>query len=111
MRKDAKYEEHVKEHGGRFVTLVVESLGLWSPFATSTLKAIAERTTAKNSLGNKAALSNLNMEQLSIKLWMFNADDSQLSISAFLIGPIVGASSLRPCFHCINYYEILLKKN
>ena len=29
MWKDAKYEEHVKEHGGRFVPLVVESLGLW----------------------------------------------------------------------------------
>ncbi len=31
MRKDAKYEEHVHRNGGRFVPLVMESLGLWSP--------------------------------------------------------------------------------
>ncbi len=72
MRKDAKYEEHVHRHGGRFVPLVVESLGFWSPFATTTLRAIAERTTLKNSLESKAAFSNLS-EQLSMKLWTFNA--------------------------------------
>ncbi len=69
MRKDAKYEEHVHRHGRRFVPFVVESLGLWSPFTTITLRAIAERTTLKNSLESKAAFSNLS-EQLSMT---FNA--------------------------------------
>ena len=48
MKKDTKYDNHVRNHGGRFVPLVVESLGLWSPFATTMLRSIAERSTLKN---------------------------------------------------------------
>ncbi len=72
MKKDAKYENHVRNHGGRFVPLVVESLGLWSTFATSVLHTIAERSTLKNGLTTAIAFANL-MQQLSMVLWSFNA--------------------------------------
>lgn len=72
MRKDTKYEDHVRSQGGRFIPLVVESLGLWSPFATSMLHSIAERTTLKNGLRSATAFANF-IKQLSVVLWTFNA--------------------------------------
>lgn len=72
MKKDTKYEDLVRGHGGRFVPLIVESMRLWSPFASSMLHAIAERTTLKNGLETATAFANL-LQQLSVVLWSYNA--------------------------------------
>ncbi len=72
MKKDEKYYDHVRNHGGRFVPLVVESLGLWSPFAAKILHTIAERTTLKSGLRSARAFTNLT-QQLAVILWTFNA--------------------------------------
>lgn len=42
-----------RNHGGRFIPL---SLGLWSPFATLTLRSIAERATLANGLDSTIAI-------------------------------------------------------
>ena len=72
MRKDDKYEAIVGREGAVFVPLVVETLGVWTPFAKRTLKSIAARTTIKNGLSSASAYRNLIM-QLSTKLFSFNA--------------------------------------
>ncbi len=48
--KDNKYVKIVEQVGAVFVPLVVETLGVWTPFAKSMLKNIATRTTIKNGL-------------------------------------------------------------
>ena len=83
MKKDAKYEEHIRSHGGRFVPLVVETLGLWSPSALTTLKSIANRTTFKNGLDGNTAFTHL-LEQLSVVLWSFNA---KMLMTYFQVSP------------------------
>ncbi len=44
-RKDDKHASNVESVDGTFIPLVVESLGLWTPFAAKTLSLIAGRTT------------------------------------------------------------------
>ena len=83
LKKDVKYDQHVWDHGGRFAPLIVESLGLWSPFAISMLRSIAERTTLFNGLDRAKAFVNL-LEQLSITLWSYNA---RMIVSRFHISP------------------------
>ena len=68
MRKDDKYEAIVGREGAVFVPLVVETLGVWTPFAKRTLKSITARTTIKNGLSSASAYRNLIM-QLSTKLF------------------------------------------
>ena len=70
--KDAKHRSSVEQGGGRFVPFVVESLGLWSPYARPMLKRIASRSTFKNGLSSSAAQRNL-LEQLSVTLFSYNA--------------------------------------
>ena len=43
--KDSSSKDIVSENGGVFYTLVVESLGLWSPSSLQILKSICRRTT------------------------------------------------------------------
>ena len=61
--KDAKHRPSVP--------LVVESLGLWSPYARSMLRSIASRSTFKNGLSSSTAQKSL-LEQLSVKLFSYN---------------------------------------
>ena len=64
MLKDARHAASVEGVGGVFSPLVVDALGLWTLFARKTLQQIAARTTV--------AFHNL-IQQLSVKLWSFNA--------------------------------------
>ena len=53
--------------------MVVETLGLWTPFGVKTLKAISSKASAIIScIPFTRAFKNL-LEQLSVKLWQFNA--------------------------------------
>ena len=73
MLKDARHAASVEGVGGVFSPLVVEALGLWTPFARKTLQKIAARTTVQNGLPVEEAFHNL-IQQLSVKLWSFNAN-------------------------------------
>ena len=55
-----------------FFRLVVETLGLWTPFAVKTLWTIATRASLYNGLHKKLIFKNL-IEQLSLKLWAYNS--------------------------------------
>ena len=46
--KDDHSFEMVNDHGGDFFPLVCESIGVWTPFALSTLSMIADCTTVKS---------------------------------------------------------------
>ena len=52
--------------------LVVESFGVWTPFALSILYFIADRTTTRSGISRKMARRNL-VQQLSVCLWTNNA--------------------------------------
>ena len=52
--------------------MVVETLGLWTPFGVKTLKAISSEASAISCIPFTRAFKNL-LEQLSVKLWQFNA--------------------------------------
>ena len=67
ISKDNKHHSTVKTAGGSFFPLVVETLGLWTPFTIKTLRTIATRA----SLYKKLAFKNL-IGQLSVKLWAYN---------------------------------------
>lgn len=69
--KDEKYEALVERAGATFVPLVVETFGVWTPFAKRILKSIAARSIIKNGLPQSIAYKNL-IEQLSIKLYSYN---------------------------------------
>ena len=58
--------------GSDFIPLVVESFGVWTPFALKTLQTIVDRTTTRSGVPTKLARKNL-LEQLSVALWMNNA--------------------------------------
>ena len=70
--KDKQHENNAVAAGGQFYPLIVETFGVWTPFAGETLKDIARRTTARNGLSPKKAFNNL-IQQLSICLWRYNA--------------------------------------
>ena len=70
--KDKQHEANIVAAGGQFYPLIVETFGVWTPFARETLKDIARRTTARNGLSPKKAFRNL-IQQLSICLWKYNA--------------------------------------
>lgn len=58
MAKDEKHRQLVEDNGGIFIPLVVESFGLWTPFAKKILRSIAARTTIRNGLEEKTATRN-----------------------------------------------------
>ena len=70
--KDIKHLTTVDTNGGTFIPLVAETLGLRSPFAKASLKTIATRSSMHSGTSEKLALKNL-LEQLSVKLWSYNA--------------------------------------
>ena len=72
MLKDARHAASVEGVGGVFSPLVVDALGLWTLFARKTLQQNAARTTVQNGLPVEEAFHNL-IQQLSVKLWSFNA--------------------------------------
>ena len=72
MDKDAKYDHNVSSAGCVFFPLVVETLGLWTDSNISLLRRIAARTTLRSGVSQGQAFHNL-LQQLSVKLWSYNA--------------------------------------
>ena len=72
LAKDMKYESDVSLGGGVLYPLVVESLGIWVSSGISLLCRIAPRTTFCSGISPTIAFHNL-IQQLSIKLWSYNA--------------------------------------
>ena len=72
MDKDAKYDHNVSSAGCVFFPLVVETLGLWTDSSISLLRRIAARTTLRSGVSQGQAFHNL-LQQLSVKLWSYNA--------------------------------------
>ena len=70
--KDGSHRARVEDAGGLFYPLVVESLGLWSESSHDLLRQIAARAAVHSGLPLSRASTNL-YQQLSIKLWQFNA--------------------------------------
>ena len=52
--------------------MIVESLGLWTAFSVSLLRHIAAHTTFRSGVSPGIAFCNL-LQQLSVKLWSYNA--------------------------------------
>ena len=72
VSKDTCHEAHVVAAGGSFFPLVVETLGLWTPSSVNTLKSIASKISGISNISFSQSYNNL-MQQLSTKLWSFNA--------------------------------------
>ena len=72
LAKDQRHQDAVEEVECDFVPLVVETFGVWSPFALQTLRTIAECTTARSGASTKQARKHL-LQQLSVSLWMNKA--------------------------------------
>ena len=68
LAKDHRHQDVGEEAGCDFVPLVVETFGVWSPFALQTLRTIAERTTAISGASTKQAHKHL-LQQFSVPLW------------------------------------------
>ena len=67
LEKDSRHEASVIAAGGLFYPMVVETLGLWTPFGVKTLKAISSKASAISCIPFTRAFKNL-LEQLSVKL-------------------------------------------
>ena len=72
VAKDKKHLAAVEKVGSDFIPLVVETFGVWTPFALKTLQNIADRTTPRSGVPWKVARKNL-LQQLSVQLWSNNA--------------------------------------
>jgi len=72
VSKDEKHLATVEKFESDFIPLVVESFGVWTPFALKMLHLIADCTTPQSGLPHKLAWKNL-LQQLSVQLWMSNA--------------------------------------
>ena len=70
--KDRRHEAFVTATGGIFHPLVVETFGLWTNHSLSVIKTIARRLAFHGNLSVSKATTNLH-EQLSTKLWLYNA--------------------------------------
>ena len=55
-----------------FFPFVVETLGLWTPSSRQTIKLIALKVASISEIQLSVALKNL-IQQLSIRLWIYNA--------------------------------------
>ena len=80
--KDQLHATAVKESGGEFYPIVVESFGVWAPCSLITLREIASRATTYTGLPRHRALTNL-IQQLSVVRWRYKARllRSQLDLS------------------------------
>ena len=67
VAKDEKHLAAVEKVGSDFIPLVVETFGVWTPFALKTLQNIADRTTPRSDVPRKVARKNL-LQQLSVQL-------------------------------------------
>ena len=72
VAKDEKHLAAVEKVGSDFIPLVVETFGVWTPFALKPLQNIADRTTPRSDVPLKVARKNLP-QQLSVQLWSNNA--------------------------------------
>ena len=72
LEKDRRHEDMVKATGSLFEPLVVETLGLWHPHSMRMLKIIARKTAFHHCQTISRTLMFL-YEQLSVKIWLFNA--------------------------------------
>ena len=68
----ARCNKTVESLGALFFPLVVESFGRWTAHSIKLLKSIAGRVALSANISKSLAYSNL-IQQLSIKLWSFNA--------------------------------------
>ena len=59
LAKDQRHQDAVEEAGCDFIPLVVETFGVWSPFAFRTLQTIADRTTTRSGTSTRLARKNL----------------------------------------------------
>ena len=84
--KDEKHQTSVEASGGSFIPLVVESLGVWTPFAKKSLKSIATRSSLGRGLSVLQAY-NLLLQQLSIQLWAYNAKMIRHRLSTLPLPP------------------------
>ena len=82
MSKDNKHADCVEAAGGKFIPLVVETLGRWTPFARNILRQIASRSTISSGLSPSQATNNL-IQLLSVKLWQANANMISNRLSLF----------------------------
>jgi len=72
LAKDEKHLAAVEKVGADFIPLVVETFGVWTPFALRTLNIIANRSTPRSGVPPRLARKNL-LQQLSVALWTYNA--------------------------------------
>jgi len=72
LAKDEKHLAAVEKAGAEFIPLVVETFGVWTPFALRTLNIIANRSTPRSGVPPRLARKNL-LQQLSVVLWTYNA--------------------------------------
>jgi len=68
----AKHLAAVEKAGADFIPLVVETFGVWIPFALRILNIIANRSTPRSGVPPRLARKNL-LQQLCIVLWTYNA--------------------------------------
>ena len=87
MDKDAKYDHNVSSAGCVFFPLVVETLGLWTDSSISLLRRIAAHTTLHSGISQGQAFHNL-LQQLSVKLWSYNAKMLLRHISLLPVTPL-----------------------
>ena len=75
MAKDAKYLAIVEKAGDDFIPLVVESFGIWTPFALSVLHSIADHTTTVPIVAFHLKWPEETdlLQQFSVCLWTNNA--------------------------------------
>ena len=72
LAKEIRHQDAVEETGCDFIPLMVETFGVWSPFALRTLHKIADHTTARSEASPNLARKHL-LQQLSVSLWTNNA--------------------------------------
>ena len=61
-----RHQDAVEETGCDFIPLVVETFGVWSPFALRMLQTIDDRTTARSGASNQAGQITLFMTAICI---------------------------------------------
>ena len=72
IAKTFRHDDEVTAAGGIFYRLAVETLGLWTPYSLKILRSIASRISATSHMTFSKSLNNL-LQQLSVKLWSYNA--------------------------------------
>ena len=70
--KDSRHEGFMKATGSVLHPLIVETFGLWSSHSLLVIKNTARRIAFHENLSVSKATTNFH-EQLSVKLWLYNA--------------------------------------